>query len=123
MDTACVSESLKMPATAFAKFNEVLVGVPGKVSGGGKAREVWRVRLSQWRRGREASEPCSLVTERCQSDLPVEMTTFGTGLSDRPRNMSSAYWHTRTCRRYGLTDPNISEVISIVDAIRCGYSS
>ena len=82
MDTACVSESLKMPATAFGNRN---VGV----SGGVEVEEPMPVSVvgaaSSMAARYEASEPCSLVTECIQSDLPVEMTTFENSYQINPK--------------------------------------
>lgn len=77
MDTAWFSESLKMPATAVGRCDVEPMGVLGAVPGveapppaivKGAAFSM----LEMW----EAREPFSSVTERSQSDLPVEMTTW-----------------------------------------------
>jgi hypothetical protein len=82
MATACVSESLKMPATAEGNCiciwdDGVERGVPGAVLGVESSPVIVRgaaafSMVERW----EASEPCSLVIECSQSDFPVEMTTW-----------------------------------------------
>jgi len=78
MDTAWFSESLKMPTTAVDRRCDVeAMGVLGAVPGVEAPPVIVRGAafsiLEMW----EAREPFSFVTERSQSDLPVEMTTLG----------------------------------------------
>jgi hypothetical protein len=79
IDTAWFSESLKMPATAVGSRCDVeAMGVLGALPGVEAPPPPVIVRgtafsmLEMW----EAREPFSFVTERSQSDLPVEMTTW-----------------------------------------------
>jgi hypothetical protein len=61
MDTVCVSESLKMPATAVGSCGAVAVmGVPGTVLGVEAPAIVTGAAFSMVERY-EASEPCSVV--------------------------------------------------------------
>jgi hypothetical protein len=80
-DTAWFSESLKMPATAVGSRCDVeAMGVLGPVPGVEAPPPlpvIVRVRGAAFSMVEmyEAREPFSFVTERSQSDLPVEMTT------------------------------------------------
>ena len=93
-----------MPATAVGSRCDVeamgeAMGVLGAVPGVEAPPVIVRgaafSMLEMW----EAREPFSSVTERPQSDLPVEMTTLGTMLSDKHKITFLPHQRRRTCRR------------------------
>ena len=79
--TACVSESLNIPATAGGNWEVGVLGVLGKVPGV-EAPVMVRGSAFSMVEMYEASDSRSRVTECSQSDLPVEMTTW-LSLSDK----------------------------------------
>lgn len=77
IETLRVSESLNIPVTAVgSKPRRVLPGVPGVEVPDVEVDALHGAVPESTARRWAASEPLTSVTERSQSDLPVEMTTL-----------------------------------------------